>query len=897
LTGATAKAARNNEHSVADSDATRNAYPPENTVADLFAAQAARTPDACAVASGAAQMSYSQLDAASTRLARELIARRLGPGHRVGVMLERSAELVVALLAVLKAGSAFIPLDPAYPQERLTFTAGNARLSAVVTRSTISEAVGLDVPLVSIDDDAAAIAAHSDEPIDTEVQPHGLAYMIYTSGSTGRPKGVQIEHRAMVNFLWATATSSGFGIDANDVLMAVTTIAFDMAILEMFLPLITGARLVVADEAEIVDTAALLRLLQRSKATIMQATPITWQLLIDAGWNGDPALKVITGGEALSRKLANLLLSRGASVWNGYGPTETTVYSSFSRVPTGTAAVPLGPPIANTQFYVVESDGSVCEPGTPGELVIGGDGVARGYFERPDLTHERFLPDTYRNAPDGHVYRTGDVVRLRDDGWFDYLGRSDHQVKLRGFRIELGEIESTLLRRADVKDAAVVVHGADAADKALYAYVVPQELATTNAAWSAAMRAWLSASLPHYMVPARIFTLDALPRTPNNKVDRNALKPPEHSAIAAPAQAMANPTETALAELIVNLLGTDVTVKRDDDIFALGFHSLMAARLVIGIAKTLSAQIPVRAIFDNPTIPADIAALDVAQPIVTFSPGGTRRPFIYFHSDVLVGGTYCRRLADLIGPDQPIHAISPHGTAGLPSFQTVEAMARDFLPRIRNIQPAGPYRLGGFCAGGYVAYEVARRLCAQGEVVERLVLINAPAPLPKTRIDASLLIRAIGGNAHISPNLRESLSHNVARLAQTLDAGPRSVAGFVATRLRALAARAKRVQHSAHAEARAGRVEDHAFAKRSGTPETENYFSQVVATLTFHPDPYGGEIDLVWSVDHAATYGDPTIGWNTLAKTVRITPMAGGHVSPLHDRIDDLGDILRGLLC
>jgi amino acid adenylation domain-containing protein len=871
----------------------RTAYPSDMSVVHLIFEQASRTPAATAVVCGEHALTYAQLETDSNRLARELSARGIGSGTSLGLLLERSTDLVVAIVAILKSGAAYIPLDPSYPIDRIAYACENSRVGAIITKSTVAAARHLaDLPLLCIDTEAGAIAERSGAPICAHLQPDDLAYMIYTSGSTGRPKGVKIHHRALMNFVYAIGHSCGFRIGPRDVLVAVTTIAFDMAVLEIFVPLTTGACVVIAEEAELLDMPALLTLLQRRGATIMQATPISWQLLIEAGWTGDPALKMITGGEALSRKLAEALLVRGVELWNGYGPTETTVYSAFAQVFRGSGPVRLGAAMPNQQFYVVGEAGQPVASGETGELVIGGDGVARGYFERPDLTAERFLPDRFRDIAGALLYRTGDIVRACDDGTFEYLGRSDHQVKLRGFRIELGEIEATLGRLPGVKDAVVVVHGSDD-DRSLCAFVVLESTIASGEEWLTTLRAGVALSLPHYMVPARFVAIDAFPRTPNNKVDRSALKAPDNASGAVVERATWSPTEIELAAHVSRLLG-GMDVERDIDLFSIGFHSLLAARLSTAIRTAFGVSLRVRVVFDHPTIarlariiddPSSLVLCDDVLPITRFNPSGTQLPFIYFHSDVLDDGRYCKRLAELVGADQPIYAISPHGTAGLTLLPTVEEIACDILHGLRAAQPNGPYRLGGFCAGGYIAYEVARQLRAEGEIVERLILINASAPYRQTHIDAGPLIHVIGRNARLSPQLREALCHNLAHLADALNAGPRGVCAFVANRLRALKNRGHR--STAVVEP---------FEKHKGTRETELYLAQVATTLRYHALPYGGALDLVWSTDQTSTHDALLSGWGELASEVRMIPMPGGHISPLHDHIDELGAVLRDLL-
>jgi amino acid adenylation domain-containing protein len=629
---------------VVDLNQTQAAYPSDRIVPDLFSAQALRTPNAVAVICGDEQLTYAELDAASNRLARELMRRDLGPGKRIGILLERSADLVVALLAVFKAGSAYVPLDPGYPTERLAFIVDDTRLAGVISTSSMRGCVQADLLFLQLDTQAREIAANSGGPLETRAGPNDLAYMIYTSGSTGKPKGVQIEHRALVNVLYAMWKSPG--ITATDVLVATTTISFDVAAVDMFLPLIVGARLVIALTSEAADGNELLRLLRRSDATIMQAAHITWQLLLEAGWTGNPALKILCGGEPLSRNLADTLLACGGELWNMYGPTETTVCCSALRVQPGTGPVLLGPPIANTQFYVLDAHGELVPPGVAGELHIGGDGVARGYFDRDDLTRERFVPDRFRGIAGAKLYRTGDIVRRRGCATLEFIGRRDQQIKLRGFRIELGEIEATLQQQPHVLEAAAVIREGLTGEKAIWAFVVPAADARDPAnTFIADLRFGVSKSLPYYMVPSRIVALDSLPRTPNGKVDRRALQKPidvgapklgkpswtlsqtndererslsvDPTGLATPEgvlpstddfSAPRTPTELLLAQIWAETLRLE-HVSRSDQLFALGADSLQIFRIVAR-AKKRGLHLTAKALHLHPTIAALASYLD-----------------------------------------------------------------------------------------------------------------------------------------------------------------------------------------------------------------------------------------------------------------------------------------------
>ncbi|MBD5656983.1 MAG: amino acid adenylation domain-containing protein, partial [Candidatus Eremiobacteraeota bacterium] len=699
---------------VVDSNATAAPYPASKTLPQLFELQVARTPDAVALVCSGEQMTYAQLDAASNRLARELRARGLAPGTRIGVVLDRSPDLVIALLAVLKAGSAYIPLDPAYPADRLAFIAQESELAAAITRAPLGDRLGqTSVPLVLVDRDAASIAARRAESLDAPPAPSDPAYVIYTSGSTGRPKGVVIPHRALTNFLWSMRLRPGLG--AQDTLVAVTTVSFDIAALELYLPLVVGAKLVVASSEEAADGSALLDLLRRSGATVLQATPITWRFLLDAGWRGTPSLKMLCGGEALSRELAARLLQCGDDLWNMYGPTETTIWSSVLRLEPGDGPVPIGPPIANTQFYILDAHGQLSPPGTPGELYIGGDGVALGYHGRPEQTRERFVPDPFRNVPGAKLYRTGDLVRARDHGRLEFLGRTDRQIKLNGFRIELEEIEGVLLRRPHVAEAVAIVGRDASGEPALRAYAVPADTFSGDAAeWSATLRSQLAAFVPAYMVPTNIVVLPSLPRTPNGKVDRNALPDPQPVPVEASRPGESS-TETALGSLVAELLERAGTPS-DVDIFAAGFHSLLALKLIARIAEAFGVDVPLRALFHHRTIAALAVLIDRAvetssaevecETIVTLNENGTMVPFIALHHDLFIDGIYCRKLAAAVGSSQPIHAVAPFAPVERPVVTTIEDMAREYLPRILAVQAQGPYRIGGFCMSGLIAYEV-----------------------------------------------------------------------------------------------------------------------------------------------------------------------------------------------
>jgi len=451
---------------------------PNQCIHQLIESQVKRTPDNIAISFDNNSLTYQELNSRANQLARYLQTLGVEPDALVGICVERSLDMVIGLLGILKAGGAYIPLDPSYPQERLAFMLEDSQCKVLLSDS--EQLVRLpehQAKVVCLDTDTETIAQYSKENPESEVAPDNLAYIIYTSGSTGKPKGVQISHQALVNFL--TSMSQAPGLIQEDVLLAVTTISFDIAGLELYLPMIVGACVVLVTREVASDATRLIKVIEQSGATVMQATPATWRMLLAAGWQGCSTLKILCGGEAMSKELADQLLARSSSVWNMYGPTETTVWSAVHRVEFGNTCVPIGRPIANTKIYLVDPERNQNDDqlqlvplGEPGELLIGGVGLARGYLNRPELTNDKFIRDPFSNEPGAHLYRTGDLARYLPDGTIQCLGRIDHQVKIRGFRIELGEIESALYQHPGIKEAVVTAIDEDFGEKRLVAYLL-----------------------------------------------------------------------------------------------------------------------------------------------------------------------------------------------------------------------------------------------------------------------------------------------------------------------------------------------------------------------------------------------------------------------------------------
>jgi amino acid adenylation domain-containing protein len=736
---------------------------PDGCVHEWIDQQASKTPGAIAVVCEDEQLTYRELQVHSNRLAHRLRELGVGPNSLVALCLNRSTDLAVAPLAVWKAGGAYVPLDPEFPRDRLAFMLEDSAAAVLVTESQLLDRLPSDLPtLVCLDRDRKMLesaSAHTPEPFTSA---NSLAYVLYTSGSTGKPKGVEIRHRSLVSFL---ASMQGQpGIAPSDRLLAVTTFSFDIAGLELYLPLVSGARVVIAPRDAAFDGDALIRILNDSKITIMQATPVTWRLLLESGWQGTPGLKLLCGGEALTSELAAQLAATGAEVWNLYGPTETTIWSTSQRIHSQDERVSIGRPIANTQVHLLDEYRQPVPPGVAGELYIGGDGLARGYLRREELTAERFVNSPFHAGQ--RLYRTGDLVRRLPNGDLEYKGRVDHQVKVRGFRIELGEIEAALEQQPGISQAIAVVREDNAGDQQLTAYMTAPDGVKPD---SAELRKALQAFLPEYMIPSSFVQLDEFPLTPNRKVDRKALLAPEycprHTSDSPPLQngsgnseqpafgedlspnryaPPSNDIELTMTEIWCDVLGLQ-RVGVLDNFFEAGGHSLSAVRLISRLRAAMDMELPLRCIFIHPTI-SELSrhiSYDAATHsyrytseipkwscLVPVQPRGSRTPIFFVvgyqnPDDTLLS---LSQLIHHLGMDQPLFGLRPRWIEGNEGYATVEEMAREFLAELRVVQPKGPYVLGGHCVGGVAALEIAQLLRQEGEEVKTMIFLDTERP-------------------------------------------------------------------------------------------------------------------------------------------------------------------------
>lgn len=711
---------------------------------ELIDQTAAKFKDKIAVTDSLSSISYQTLTQRANHLAQILTEQGIGIGDRVAILFNRSVDMVVALLAVLKTGAAYVPLDSIFPTERLNYMLEDSGARLLLTEDRLSETVTIDLPTISLDNLVwtPLLSAPS-----VQVSNQNLAYLIYTSGSTGKPKGVEIEHRNLVNFLYSMQQEPG--IRSSDTLLAVTTISFDIAALEIFLPLLTGAEVVMADAGLAKDGKALLSLINQHRITMMQATPATWKMMLIAGWNTMQPIKALCGGEALSNQLASELLDKCSELWNMYGPTETTVWSAVKQIKKQDNTITIGKAIANTQIYILSDDGHPVAKGQTGEICVGGDGVARGYHNRPELTSKKFFVN--KALSQNRIYQTGDLGKYVDNGDLICLGRVDFQVKVRGYRIEVEEIESQLMQLPIITGAVVI-----AVDDRLVAYVSAKEASAEDKQLVMLCKEQVKKWLPAYMVPSEIRVVSAFPLTPNGKTDRNALIKQAQLGTELPRAevTLSNPTEEMLADLWKKLLHLN-TISFQADFFEMGGHSLLAAQMIAEVEKATGAYIPLAMLFKYPTIESLAGYLcrdsNEAMPgsLVAIKTSGSKPPIFIVHGYGLNVHMF-NFLAHTIDAEQPVYALQAKGLNGVdePADDLVK-LAEYYVSEILKVHPAGSLALGGYSLGGSIALEMAKQLQATGRTVTLLAMIDSYAEVTfveeaKYKAVAKKAIRQLG---------------------------------------------------------------------------------------------------------------------------------------------------------
>ncbi len=840
---------------------TESEYPSAQCIHQLFEEQVEQTPDAIALVFEDQQLTYGELNARANQLAHYLRSLGVKPEVLVGICIERSLEMVVGLLGILKAGGAYVPLDPAYPIERLGLMIEETQLKVLLTQQSLIEKFpSHPAQVVGLDKDSEAINLESKTNLSNSVTLDNLAYVMYTSGSTGRPKGVSVIHRGVVRLVKET---NYVNLTAEEVFLQLAPVSFDASTFEIWGSLLNGARLIIFS-GQTPSPEELGVAIRKHRVTTLWLTAALFHLMVDERLEDlRPLRQLLAGGDVLSVPHVQKVLGElDCQLLNGYGPTENTTFTCCYRVTRDKqieTTVPIGKPIANTQVYVLDQHLQPVPIGVEGELYIGGDGLARGYFQRPELTQEKFIPNPFNKSKvksqKSKVYKTGDLARYLPDGNIEFLGRIDNQVKIRGFRIELGEIEAVLAQHPTVQETTVTAREDIPGDKRLVAYVVPNpEQATTVSE----LRSFLKQKLPDYMVPSAFVLLDALPLNPNGKVDRRALPAPD--------QVRQEPEETFVAprdelELQLTKIWEKVLVTQPvgvrDNFFDLGGSSLLAVRLFAQIEKKFGKDLPLATLFQSPTIEQLASLLRQSgwspswSSLVTIQPSGSRPPF-FFHggaADGICWAKFARHLA----PDQPFYALQrPDLNSKQATQTTVEDLAAHCIKEIRTVQPEGPYLLGGQCFGGTVAFEMAHQLHRQGEKVALLALVDAYAPklVPPKSKPNSLSFRC------------QKLFHRVHRVGFWLRQRYRYHLGQLALRgpLGKLTYFPKRVLEKAKSRLKGDYLPRH---RRYLLAEKRSRD----ARMSYVPQRYPGRVTLFRASKQLARYWDygPQLGWDELA--------------------------------
>jgi amino acid adenylation domain-containing protein len=737
----------------------------DQCVHELFEAAADRIPQATALVCGDDRLTYSELNRRSNQLAQYLRQSGIGPEVRVGVYLERSVNNIVALLGILKAGGAYVPIDPIYPRDRVSFMLEDSGVPVLITQKSLAASLPAQpAQVVQIDEEWSRIANQNDRNPAPTATPENLAYVIYTSGSTGLPKGVSVTHKSVTHLFAATREQLGFR--AGDVWTTVHSSAFDFSVWEIWGALLLGGQLVIVPLEVTQSPAALTELLRKEGVTILNQTPSALRQLLDShaniqGLNLRLRLRlrtIVCGGDALDRELAETVGTIGIPVWNFYGPTESTVWATSTRIEvaqtsggdsapaiqspretqTEVCATSIGRPISGLEIFVLDENSQPVPVGVPGEICIGGAGLARGYLHRPALTAERFVPSPFPRSRGERLYRTGDLGRHLRSGKLEFLGRLDNQVKLRGFRIELGEIEAVLSQHPQVEQAVVIIREDQPGDKRLVAYVVPAGAEPDDEVTQlpSSLRRSLAAKLPEYMMPSAFVMLTALPLTPNRKVDRRALPKPGEGRrdLEGTYLAPRDNLERQLVNIWQKILDVK-TVGVKDHFFELGGDSLLAVRLFAQIENRFGKRLPLAALFQAPTIEQlanvlrETAAAKSWSSLVAIQPHGSKPPLYCIHAagaNVLI----YRPLSRHLGLDQPVYALQAKGLDGQQQpFLHVEDMAAHYIRELRAFQPEGPYQLLGASFGGLVIFEMAHQLLAQGQQVGLMAMLNTNCPV------------------------------------------------------------------------------------------------------------------------------------------------------------------------
>jgi amino acid adenylation domain-containing protein len=713
---------------------TTSAYPKDTALHHLISDTATNYADKTAVTFGNKKTSYKSLNESANQLANVLKTHHVNKGDIVAFALDRSSEMIISILAIMKAGAVYVPLDPQFPLNRINYMLTDSKAAVLLTSKKYQGLYQSDAKELIIEEEWLKLQDHSTKDPLIDINGENLAYILYTSGSTGMPKGVQIAHHSLVNFLYSMQNEPG--IIPGDKLLAVTTVSFDIAGLELFLPLLTGAEIVLADSASAKDGRALLDIIKSEKVTMMQATPYTWRIMLEAGWDHSTPIKVICGGEALPVDLAQRLLSRSTSLWNVYGPTETTIWSTIKQIRKEDKLILIGRPINNTSVYILNKYLNPVLPGTSGDIYIGGDGISKGYLNMESLTGEKFLNDPFCKVAGNKMYRTGDCGKFMANGEIECLGRIDAQVKIRGYRIETGEIEYHLEKEASISEAVVIARPDRSGVNKLVAFIVVRDtgIDTGTASVTQTLNNILKRSLPDYMVPDNYIIVPEMPLTPNGKVDKKALAKYSES-LTENSNTFVGP-RTDIEKLVADIWSEFLEIKKigmHDNFFELGGHSLIAVQVMTRIEKETGKRLPLAALFETSTVEKLAQLLEMGAKSITWDslvpikPKGNKMPLYMVHGaglNVLLFNT----LAMNMSPDQPVYGLQAKGLNGVDEpLKKIEDIAAHYISAIIEQNPNGPYALAGYSFGGIIAFEMARQLEADGKVVKLLAMFDTYA--------------------------------------------------------------------------------------------------------------------------------------------------------------------------
>jgi amino acid adenylation domain-containing protein len=706
------------------------------SIEKLINNQSLLNPDKIAIKHGERTFTYKQVNEISTRLALFLTDQNIKTGDIVGIAIERSPELIIILLAVIKTGATYLPIDSNFPIDRINYMLDDSSIKVLITSRKLEGYFANYIHTIFIEDAWNQCTKYDFKEISSNIDENSIAYILYTSGSTGRPKGVEVKHLGLTNLLLSIQKTPG--INANDIVLNTTTISFDIAELEIFLPLISGALLVIADAESVKDGRSLLEIAKAEKITIMQGTPFMWRTMLEAGWDKPLKLKIFCGGEAMSMELAKNLVTRCDSLWNMYGPTETTIYSTLKKIAIDDEVITIGKPIDNTYVYILDEKLNAVAPGEVGEIYIGGDGVAKGYISKPDLTNEKFIDDKFRPAKGEKMYKSGDLGKFLENNEIQCLGRIDHQVKIRGYRIETEEIEYQLNQLKNIKNALIILHK-DALDNLhLIAYVVPAN-PIKKSDYNECIKEWKSAlktKLPVYMIPGNFMIIDAIPLMTNRKIDRKALPDPilNHQS-SSDYEKPQTDTEIALSKICLKSIAVD-KISVTANFFELGIDSLVAVSIMVQIEKQFGKRLPLSTLIKYPTIRqlASVILNDTQdspyKSLITIKAGGTKIPLYIIHG-IGLNLLNLYKMVSHLDSDQPVYglqAIGLDGTISLPD--TLEAVAQFYNDEILKHDPQGPYAIAGYSFGGVIAFEMVRQLKEMGKEVKLLAMFDSNLQYP-----------------------------------------------------------------------------------------------------------------------------------------------------------------------